>query len=169
MITRHDAASVKARRRRANADLFVSEAALQQMLGHADEGAESNSEVMGLLAGNVFKDAVGMYAEVAKVVTSGLLSSDVSVRFDRSGMKTLFDALDGLNFEYVIVGWYHSHLGIGCFMSETDLKTHASAFSGFGFAIVVDAVKKELKAFKSADDGVEEASMVVIEDQTQIA
>lgn len=168
-ITRHDAADIPERKRMVDADLFVSETALSDMLEHADRGAEGNCEAMGLLAGHIYKDAKGTYAEVSRAVTSGLLSDSVSVRFDPSDMATLFDALDSLDFEYVIVGWYHSHLGIGCFMSETDVSTHASAFGSIGYAIVIDPIKKELRTFKGTPAGIEEASMVVMEDQTQMA
>ena len=165
-IIEHIVADITERERMVDADIFISEQALQDILAHAERGLSENAEVMGLLAGHVYRDDRGQYAVVTEAVTSGLLSDDVSVRFDPSDMATLFDALDNLDFDYVIVGWYHSHLGIGCFMSETDVNTHVSAFGGFGFAMVVDPVKEELKIFKS---GNEEASMIVMEDHTQMA
>jgi proteasome lid subunit RPN8/RPN11 len=148
----------------AAADIFVSEDAICDMLDHAARGAAENVEVMGLLAGSVHKDENGMYAAVSKAVTSGLLSDEVSVRFDPNDMTTLFDALDALDFEYVIVGWYHSHLGIGCFMSAVDNETHSAAFGETGFAVVIDPVKEELKVFKGTGAGTAEASMIVMED-----
>jgi proteasome lid subunit RPN8/RPN11 len=151
------------------ADIFISEDAISDMLGHAEKGLAENAEVMGLLAGSVHRDDDGSYVTVSKAVTSGLLSDEVSVKFDHSDMITLFDALDELDFDYVIVGWYHSHLGIGCFMSETDERTHASAFGELGFAIVIDPIKEEMKIFKGSAGGTKEASMVVIEDHTQMA
>ena len=168
-ITHCREADIPERKRMAKADIFVSEDAINEMLGHAERGASDNAEVMGLLAGNVYRDADGTYASVTKAVTSGLLSDDVSVRFDPSCMSELFDALDSLDFDYVIVGWYHSHLGIGCFMSETDVSSHASAFGETGYAIVVDPIKEELKVFKGTKDGTSEASMAVLENHTQIA
>jgi len=152
-----------------NADIFISEDVIFDMSEHAAHGASENAEVMGLLAGSVYRDDKGIYVTVSKAVTSGLLSSEVSVRFDPSDMPTLFDALDRLDFEYVIVGWYHSHLGIGCFMSDTDVNTHSSAFGASGFAVVIDPIREELKVFKGSKDGPVEASMVVTECQTQMA
>ena len=168
-ITHCTDADVPERRRPANADIFVPENVICDMLDHASRGSSDNTEVMGLLAGSVFRDDKGTYATVSKAVTSGLLSDDVSVRFDPSDMRMLFDALDGLDFNYVIVGWYHSHLGIGCFMSDTDISSHASAFGGSGYAVVIDPIREELKIFKGTADGIAEASMVVIEDHTQMA
>ena len=168
-ITQHTAADVPYRKRMVSADIFVSEGAMNDMIEHSAAGASANEEVMGLLAGHVYKDEAGTYAVVSKAVTSGLLSDDVSVRFDPSDMETLFDALDSLDFDYVIVGWYHSHLGIGCFLSDTDIKTHASAFGDTGFAMVFDPVKEEMKVFKGTPDGPADASMVLVESQTQMA
>ena len=168
-ITQHSAADVPHRKRTVAADIFVSEDAISDIIEHAAKGVSENAEVMGLLAGNVYNDDDGQYAVVNKVVTSGLLSSEVSVRFDPSGMEALFDALDSLDFEYVIVGWYHSHLGIGCFMSDTDISTHTSSFGETGFAMVADPIKEEIKVFKGSKDGPKEASMVVMESHTHMA
>ena len=168
-IIQHTSADIPERKRMVDADIFVSEEAISDMIDHAGRGNDENTEVMGLLAGHVYKDNGKLYAVVNKVVTSGLLSDEVSVRFDPTDMETLFDALDGLDFEYVIVGWYHSHLGIGCFMSGTDVSTHESLFGDFGFAFVIDPVKEEMKVFKSSEGGRTEASMIVMEDHTQMA
>ena len=170
-ITSHDPADVRERTRSVrNVKIFITEEAVCDMLDHADKGVSKNSEVMGLMAGKIYRDAEGIYAVVNKAVTSGLLSDEVSVKFDHSDIVTLFDALDRLDFDYVIVGWYHSHLGIGCFMSETDVSTHTSAFGNeTGFAVVMDPIKKELKVFESSRDGPKETSMVVVEDHTQMA
>ena len=162
-ITHCTDASIPERKRKANADIFVSEDSVSVMLEHAARGASENVEVMGLLAGSVHRDAGGIYAAVSKTVTSGLLSDEVSVRFDPEDMVTLFDALDLLDFDYVIVGWYNSHLGIGCFMSDTDMSTHASAFGESGYAIVIDPIKEEMKVFKGTVGGIAEASMVVMD------
>jgi len=168
-ITHHGDQNIPERKRMVNADLFISEAAISDMIGHAEKGAAENSEVMGLLVGRIYGDDKGIYAEADKAVTAGLHADEVSVRFDHSDMTRLFDALDDLDFEYVIVGWYHSHIGIGCFMSETDVQTHSSAFGESGFAVVIDPVKEELKVFKGSVNGTEEASMVVKESHTQMA
>jgi len=170
-ITSHDPAEIRERRRSVKGvNIFITEEAVCDMLDHAEKGSSQNSEVMGLLAGQVYRDGEGRYAVVNKAVTSVLISDEVSVRFDHSDMVALFDELDRLDFDYVIVGWYHSHLGIGCFMSETDVSTHSSAFGNeTGFAVVIDPIKEELKIFESSNEGPKETSMIVVEDQTHMA
>jgi len=168
-ITHCTAAGIPERKRMVRADIFVPETVINDMTEHASRGSSENAEVMGLLAGSVYTDNGEMYVTVSKAVTAGLISNDVSVRFDPSEMTALFDALDSLDFDYVIVGWYHSHLGIGCFMSDTDVDSHTSAFGDSGYAVVIDPIREELKIFKGSADGIIEASMIVVEDHTQMA
>lgn len=48
-----------------------------------------------------------------------------------------------------IVGWYHSHIGAGVFMSETDIQTQLrlQQFSPHVVALVIDNVAKEFGVF----------------------
>lgn len=48
-----------------------------------------------------------------------------------------------------IVGWYHSHVGAGVFMSETDVQTQIrlQQFSPHVVALVIDTVAKEFGVF----------------------
>ncbi len=47
-----------------------------------------------------------------------------------------------------IVGWWHSHPGFSCFLSDTDLKTQEYFFpESYQVALVVDPVKNELEFF----------------------
>lgn len=48
-----------------------------------------------------------------------------------------------------IVGWYHSHIGAGVFMSETDIQTQLrlQQFSPHVVALVIDTVAKEFGIF----------------------
>jgi proteasome lid subunit RPN8/RPN11 len=48
-----------------------------------------------------------------------------------------------------IVGWYHSHIGAGVFMSETDVQTQLrlQQFSPHVVALVIDNVAKEFGVF----------------------
>jgi proteasome lid subunit RPN8/RPN11 len=48
-----------------------------------------------------------------------------------------------------IVGWYHSHIGAGVFMSETDIQTQLrlQQFSPYVVALVIDTVAREFGVF----------------------
>ncbi|MFW9866805.1 MAG: Mov34/MPN/PAD-1 family protein [Candidatus Thorarchaeota archaeon] len=47
-----------------------------------------------------------------------------------------------------VVGWWHSHPGIGCFLSNTDLRTQEYFFpESYQVALVVDPIRDEYKFF----------------------
>ena len=133
------------------------------MADHADAGLDSDKEVMGLMIGRFYRDDKGVYAIVDRPVSSKLISDRFSVRFDESSISDLFDSLELEDGESV-VGWYHSHLDIGCFMSPTDIATQNGLFGGeCGFALVIDPVRKEMKMFDSTLDDPKPADMIVID------
>ena len=145
-----------------SAKLFIPEFVISLMTDHADAGLDSDREIMGLMIGRFYKDENGVYAVVDRPVSSKLISDKFSVRFDDSSIEELFDSLEMDDGES-IVGWYHSHLDIGCFMSPTDIATQNGLFGGeCGFALVIDPVRKEIKVFDSTIDDPRPADMVVL-------
>ena len=145
------------------AKLFAPEHVISEMLDHADDGLDENKEIMGLIIGTFYRDDMGVYAIADRVVTSRLIANPIRVQFDKDSLEELFDSIELADGESVI-GWYHSHLDIGCFMSETDVKTQDGIFGGeCGFAVVIDPVRKELKIFDSTPKEPKEVDMVIIE------
>lgn len=143
----------------AKIDLFISQATLESMIDHAEE--DLDVEVMGLMTGRLFKDDDGTYAVIDGTLRSALISDEYSVKFDKSSMNGLFDGVDSMNDDDVIAGWYHTHPGFGCFMSETDQRTHNGIFGDeCGFALVIDPLSQEIKAFGK---GAEELMFIVME------
>jgi len=142
--------------------LFISENAMDDMIRHCESG--DGNEVMGLMVGKAYTDGDGQYVTAERVISSDLVSDEVSVRFDQENMVSLFDAIDGLADGETVTGWYHSHPGMGCFMSETDVRTHIGAFGDDRFAVVIDPVCKEIAAFGCSDDTVEKIQFVMMED-----
>lgn len=150
-------------RRVPGADVFVREGVLHTATDHADAGMSECQEVMGLLVGRVYEDASGMYAEVTGIVTGDLEAGSAEVRFDKGSFEALADSIDSMDDGDSIVGWYHSHLGVGCGLSEVDVRTQSSLFAEFGYAMVVDPVRGELSVHMSADGGIRQATMVVLD------
>jgi len=148
-----------------SAKVFIFEDEISRIVDHAEYGMKDNKEVMGLLMGRFFKDDDGKYAIIDNVITSSLTASDVNVKFDEYKLETLFDLLDAeTEKNRLVVGWYHSHLNYGCFMSETDIKTQNGLFGGeCGFALVVDPIREELKVFDSTLNDPQSVDMIVME------
>lgn len=161
-----DVTDVPERRRSVpNVGLFVNSAVLDFITDHADLGLLDDREVMGLLIGHVYRDSGGTYALAERTVTGSLDADSVSVRFDRNSVSDLIDSLDGMKEGERVVGWYHSHLDHGCFMSETDVATQDSLFAGeTGFAIVVDPVRGELAVFDSEKGDPKKTDMIIMSD-----
>jgi proteasome lid subunit RPN8/RPN11 len=129
-------------------ELYISKLAEEKIRNHASSTSSDRLEVMGLLLGNIFRCNGNEYALVRDVATTDLDSSSVRVRFSRDGMEKLFASLEDAGFNYLIVGWYHSHPGHRCFMSPTDVETQRGLFNKrFHSAVVIDPISKEIEAF----------------------
>lgn len=63
----------------------------------------------------------------------------------------------------LVVGWFHSHPGIGAFFSETDRRTQAAFFAqAYSIGWVIDPVRNEEAWFVSAAAEAVPASRVVV-------
>ncbi|MDR3282669.1 MAG: Mov34/MPN/PAD-1 family protein [Candidatus Methanoplasma sp.] len=143
--------------------LFMDEGAVREMIGHADAGAADRKEVMGLMMGTVYRDDQGEYAVVSGTATAGLDADEVSVRFDRGCLEELFGSMDSSCGDEV-VGWYHSHPGFGCYLSDIDVTTHEGIFGkDTGFALVIDPDTETLAAFGCRDGVPEKIQMIMME------
>jgi 26S proteasome regulatory subunit N11 len=130
-------------------ELYLSKLAEEKIRNHALSRLSPRTEVMGLMLGTLYQHQQREYVLVRDVVTTDLDASAVSVKFDRQGLEKLFDSLDDSGFDYLIVGWYHSHPGHGCFLSQTDIDTQVSMFNRpFHSALVIDPVNMEIENFK---------------------
>ncbi|MHA1839652.1 MAG: Mov34/MPN/PAD-1 family protein [Candidatus Ranarchaeia archaeon] len=123
--------------------VVVSPKAVAEMLNHAlnyysdNTTTSTNHEVMGLLIGWEI-DEKEIYVYRTYPVTHG---SAIGVQFRDEHFK-VFENLD-LNEDKgeFVLGWYHSHPGLGVFLSAIDINTHASSFQGRNpksIAIVID-------------------------------
>ena len=129
-------------------ELYIKENAFQSLLEHCNKMAEENKEAMGFLVGDV-KYWNKEYAVVYDIATASLDASPYHVKFRKDAFEELFNKLDEISFDYILVGWYHSHPGYSSFMSEIDVETQRKYFNkSFHVALVVDPIKKEIKAFK---------------------
>jgi 26S proteasome regulatory subunit N11 len=144
-------------------DLYLSWLSKEKIMDHALKEAPKRLEVMGFLLGEVYKWKGRPYALVRDVVTTNLKSSSAKVRFDPAAFPRLFSKLDGSGFDYILVGWYHSHPGHTCFLSGTDLETQRAMFSQeYHSAVVIDPLNKDIKAFKLDGVGYREVPFAVL-------
>lgn len=130
-------------------ELYVSKTAMEKMVNHAKRFGRIQKEAMGFMLGDVCESERRRFTVVRDIVTGALLSSADRVRFDNESYHELFSELDSSGFDYIIVGWYHSHPGYSCFMSPIDINTQATSFDqSYHSAVVIDPILKEIGAFK---------------------
>lgn len=76
-------------------------------------------------------------------------SSSVSLRMESEVWSRLSEFLTG---ERSVVGWYHSHPGIGAFFSATDRRTQKAFFNNtYSLGVVVDPSRNEWRCYSGPD------------------
>lgn len=143
-------------------DVYLSASAERKIKEHALRGVPGRLEVMGFLLGEVGTWKGKAYTVVKDVGTTELKSTSSKVRFDHRALPRLFHELDSSGFDYILVGWYHSHPGHTCFLSGTDLETQRTMFDQpYHVALVVDPIGRDIKTFRLAPGGYEETTFAI--------
>ena len=122
-------------------------------------------EVMGLILGKTYTHNKKLYSIAKDIATSDLDATKVNVKF--KSFEKLFEQLGELSYDYQILGWYHSHPGHTCFMSDTDVDTQKTMFKlPYQMAIVIDPIKFDMKAFaldQETKENVKESGYAIID------
>jgi len=117
----------------------ISSLALLKMLKHGRAGVPM--EVMGLMLGDFIDDYTVRVVDVFAMPQSG---TGVSVEaVDPVFQTKMLDMLKQTNREQMVVGWYHSHPGFGCWLSGVDINTQQSfeQLNKRAVAVVVDPIQ----------------------------
>lgn len=149
-------------------ECYISRRALNKIMDHCADYAQHHLEAMGFLVGDLCRWKNRDYIVVKDVVTSELDTTAVSVKFRRDAFERLFQELDSITYDYILVGWYHSHPGHSCFLSSTDISTQRRMFNKpFHTAVVVDPLSHELKAYRLTERSYEERMFAIYEDEEE--
>jgi len=119
--------------------VHVSSLALLKMLKHGRAGVPM--EVMGLMLGSFVDDYTISCVDVFAMPQSG---TGVSVEaVDPVFQTKMLDMLKQTGRPEMVVGWYHSHPGFGCWLSGTDINTQSSfeALNPRAVALVIDPIQ----------------------------
>ena len=104
-------------------------------------GAGVPMEVMGLMLGDFVDDYTVKCVDVFAMPQSG---TGVSVEaVDPVFQQQMLDMLKQTGRPEMVVGWYHSHPGFGCWLSGVDINTQQSfeALNQRAVAVVVDPIQ----------------------------
>jgi 26S proteasome regulatory subunit N11 len=119
--------------------IYISSLALLKMLKHGRAGVPL--EVMGLMLGEFVDDYTVRVVDVFAMPQSG---TGVSVEaVDPVFQTKMLDMLRQTNRPEMVVGWYHSHPGFGCWLSGVDVNTQQSfeQLNKRAVAVVVDPIQ----------------------------
>ncbi|KAK9812979.1 hypothetical protein WJX72_006767 [[Myrmecia] bisecta] len=119
--------------------IYISSLSLLKMLKHGRAGVPM--EVMGLMLGEFVDDYTVKVVDVFAMPQSG---TGVSVEaVDPVFQTKMLDMLKQTGRPEMVVGWYHSHPGFGCWLSGVDINTQQSfeALNQRAVAVVVDPIQ----------------------------
>merc|ERR1711998_386078 len=119
--------------------IYISSLALLKMLKHGRAGVPM--EVMGLMVGEFVDDYMVVVTDVFAMPQSG---TGVSVEaVDPVFQMKMLDMLKQTGRPEMVVGWYHSYPGFGCWLSGVDINTQQSfeALNQRAVAVVVDPIQ----------------------------
>jgi 26S proteasome regulatory subunit N11 len=119
--------------------VYISSLALLKMLKHGRMGVPM--EVMGLMLGEFIDDYTVRVVDVFSMPQSG---NSVSVEaVDPVFQTKMLDMLKQTQRPEMVVGWYHSHPGFGCWFSGTDMNTQQSfeQLNPRAVGVVVDPIQ----------------------------
>ena len=107
------------------------------------------TEVGGVLFGRVFQDPWETAVDVvAAVPAHGADGTSVHLLFTPAAWESVWRLRAALPDDLEMVGWYHTHPGLGVFLSATDLRTQKRFFpQPWHVALVLDPVLTTEGAF----------------------
>ncbi|KAF5390639.1 hypothetical protein D9757_002658 [Collybiopsis confluens] len=134
--------------------IHISSLALLKMLKHGRAGVPM--EVMGLMLGEFVDEYTIQVIDVFAMPQSGTTVSVESVdhvfqtrmldMLKQTGRQATFSIVKDLELKHLpemVVGWYHSHPGFGCWLSSVDINTQQSfeSLNSRSVAVVVDPIQ----------------------------
>ena len=99
--------------------IYISPLSLLKMLRHGKAGIPL--EVMGLMLGDYVDEYTVKCIDVFSMPRSGTETTIESI--DEAFQVKMVEMLKQTGRNEIVVGWYHSHPGFGCWLSSTDINT----------------------------------------------
>ena len=99
--------------------IYISPLSILKMLRHGKAGIPL--EVMGLMLGDYIDDYTVKCIDVFSMPQSGTETTIESI--DEGFQVKMVEMLKQTGRNEIVVGWYHSHPGFGCWLSSTDINT----------------------------------------------
>ncbi len=101
---------------------------------------DTSVELCGVLVGSLRKDQYGPFGIIDGIIRGRFArNSATQVTFTHDTWEHIYRTLDGEYGDRQILGWYHTHPGLGVFLSGIDLFIHENFFDlPHQVALVID-------------------------------
>lgn len=149
-------------------EVYIKKDAFIDMEDHADEGKPD--EIGGFLLGKpiVMNDGPipcskndELITWVLKTVRGDCISQRAHVTIESSTYNRAWHEIERSDDNLVIVGWYHTHPGLGIFLSQTDVNNMESYYhKPYQIAIVIDPIQNERDVFGWRDGRINSTTKV---------
>lgn len=148
--------------------IFIHEKVLDGILDFSDEDLQR--EIGGFLIGNLYEDDdrnTGLrYVEIEHFLPAvEVKSQSASLTFTHDTWSSANNEVNSRFSDKRIVGWHHTHPGLGVFLSAYDLFIHRNFFgSDWQIAMVVDPKQQEFAFFQWQNQEVHDCGFVYVPD-----
>ncbi|MGC1120522.1 MAG: Mov34/MPN/PAD-1 family protein [Candidatus Methanofastidiosia archaeon] len=134
--------------------VYIDEMVLNGIFEHASHYGKN--EAIGKLVGKpyIYPRLKYMFVTIWGYVPVESISTSISVKYSSRAAEHLAKDLLEDYSEDMVVGWYHSHPRMGCFLSSRDVETQQRNYpEWYQCALVVDPYSNEFKFFEVDDEG----------------
>jgi proteasome lid subunit RPN8/RPN11 len=127
--------------------VVLSKKAFEAIQAHAKR--DTSVEQCGVLAGKLCKDAAGPFLLAEEAIEGkGMRQSGARVTFTHETWDHVHEIMEKEHPDLRVVGWYHSHPGLGVFLSDMDQFIQDNFFNApHNVAFVYDPIAKERGLF----------------------
>ena len=123
--------------------VFLEQRCADRMKRHA--GQDILREQAGILCGQAYQSDEQSYVVIESAIAVDTLGDAGHFRFHQNSWQGFWI---NLSDSHNIIGWYHTHPGMGIFLSATDLRTQQLYFSSaWQIAMVIDPISRETGIF----------------------
>ena len=141
--------------------IFVFEDVLDSIIEFSEQ--DMAREVGGFLLGGVHRDQF-VYIEVRHFLPAQAESQVASLKFTHETWSTMNRQVASDYPDETVVGWHHTHPGLGIFLSEYDLFIHRHFFSqSWQVALVVDPVRQLLGYYQWRNGRIKDCGFLAVQ------
>ena len=138
--------------------IFVYEDVLEEIVTFSEQ--DLARETGGFLLGGVHRDRF-LYVEIRHFLPARAQSQAASLKFTHETWSTMNRQVEADFPDETVLGWQHTHPGLGIFLSEYDLFIHRNFFSqSWQVALVVDPVRQLLGFYEWRDERIKDCGFV---------